>query len=64
MPILTVSPFNTGGNDAFQTIYRGPVNNWTTIRNATTGTGVYTSGNTNPAIRISAQAIVTGKLLI
>lgn len=56
MPILTVSPFNTGGNDAFQTIYRGPVNNWTTIRNATTGTGVYTSGNTNPAIRISAQA--------
>lgn len=60
MPILTVSPFNTGGNDAFQTIYRGPVGNWTTIRNATTGTGVYTTGNTNPAIRIAAIAGARG----
>lgn len=60
MPILTASPFNTGGNDAFQTIYRGPVGNWTTIRNATTGTGVYTSGNSNPAIRIAAQSGARG----
>lgn len=54
MPTLALSPYSTGGNDALQTIYRGPVNNWTTIRNATTGTGVYTSGTTNPAIRIAA----------
>lgn len=56
MPILNIQPFSVGAANAVNVIYRGPVNNWTTIRNATTGTGVYNSGNSNPAILVGASA--------
>ncbi len=56
MPILNIQPFNSGASNAVNVIYRGPVNSWPSIRNATSGTGTYTSGNTNPAIKVEAVA--------